>query len=445
MSEHTLIKNGSVFDGTGSAAAPAAVLISGEHITATGADAVTQAKSLNDVASFDATGMTVMPGLIDAHCHITFDEVSSNDELFFHRDRPGLAALIAGTNAKRVLQAGVTGMFDADGIFELGYDIRDAINAGVIEGPRMKTGGYALLTSVGGTAGGLVPDSGIIGYGKIVRTRDEIIIEVRRQIKAGTDWIKVHVTGLVPGQKKHGELQVWSDEELQTVCDAAHDLGIPVVGHCRGAIATRNCAKAGFDMILHATLMDDEALDAVVKANVPIVPTFTFQANLIDYGKLVGANEAIQDLFRREIDDSAGKLREAFDAGVPLLCGSESGFSVTPYGEWHWKELEVFVKNIGLSPEQALRSATYEGARVLDLEGEVGEIAAGKLADLIVIDGDPTKDVTILGHRDKFKMVMKGGRPVDLDDRLPPHGHISGWRVNDYGRIIDRDLVAENS
>ena len=298
-----------------------------------------------------------MPGLIDAHCHITFDEPNSNDELFFHR-REGLSAIIAAHNVQKLVRAGVTGFLDADSVFDVGVDLRDAIEAGLISGPRMSTGGNALLTAVGGTAGRLLPDEGRRGYGKIVRNRDEIINETRRQIKNGVDWIKVHVTGLTPRQKSNGEVQVWSLDELKTVVDTAHELETPVVGHCRNASSTRDAAKAGFDLILHATHMDDEAVDAVIEYKTPIVPTFTFQANLADYGEVVGASQEIRNIFKREIVDSSETLRRAYDNGVPLLCGTESGFSITPYGEWHYRELEVFIKYLGMSNLEAIQCGT---------------------------------------------------------------------------------------
>ena len=441
MSRDILIENGTIIDGTGAAPRPGSVLVSADRITATGAQADEHARSVNDLERIDATGMTVMPGLIDAHCHISFDEVSSNDELFFHRSRPALAAIIAARNVRKLLRAGVTGFLDPDSIHELGIDLRDAIEAGVIEGPRMATGGYALMTAVGGTAGRLVPDEGIIGYARIVRTKDEITSEVRRQIKGGVDWIKVHVTGLIPRQLHRGELQVWSFDELKLVCDVAHDLGIPVMGHCRGPQSTRDAARAGFDLILHATLMDEPALEAVVARKVALVPTLTFQANLIDYGAKLGADPFLQDLFRREIADSAETLRRAHKAGVPLLCGSESGFSVTPYGEWHWKELEVFVRDFGMTPLEALRCATLEGARALKLDGKTGEIAADRLADIIVVDGDPSRDVGVLGRPDAVRMVFVGGKRIDLTQEPPPRRPISGWRVNSYGQILSRDVA----
>ena len=283
--------------------------------------------------------MTVMPGLIDAHCHISFDEPSSNDEVFFHR-REGLSAIIAARNLQKVYRAGVTGILDPDSLFETGIDLRDAVEAGIVHGPRISVGGNALLTSVGGTAGRLLPDEGRRGYGKVVRTRDEIVAEVRRQIKNGVDWIKVHVTGITPRQKVTGELQVWSLEELRLVTDTAHDLDTPVVGHCRGASSIRDAARAGFDIILHATYMDEEALAAVVEAQTPIVPTFTFQANLADHGGRVNASPELREVFRREIVDSAVMLKRAHreggldgcDDGVVLVADRLQGHFAEVFG-----------------------------------------------------------------------------------------------------------------
>ena len=191
-----IIENGRIIDGLGNEPRTGDVAVAGERIVAVGA---CEAPANGDVERIDATGMTVMPGLIDAHCHISFDEPSSNDELFFHR-REGLAAIIAARNLQKVYRAGVTGILDPDSLWETSIDLRDAVEAGIVHGPRMSVGGNALLTSVGGTAGRLLPDAGRRGYGKVVRTRDEIVAEVRRQIKNGVDWIKVHVTGLKPRQ-----------------------------------------------------------------------------------------------------------------------------------------------------------------------------------------------------------------------------------------------------
>ena len=433
------ICGGTVVDGLANPPHRADVVLGGERILAVCADAAAALGA--DVPRLDATGLTVMPGLIDAHCHISFDEPNSNDELFYHR-REGLAAIIAAANVGKLLAAGVTGFFDADSLWEIGVDLRDAIEASIVRGPRMTTGGNALLTAVGGTAGRLIPDSGRAGYGKVVNSRDEIVQEVRRQIKIGVDWIKVHVTGLTPRQKIKGEVQVWSYDELRLVCDTAHELGTPVVGHCRGASSTRDAALAGFDMILHATYMDDAALEAVVERRVPIVPTFTFQANLADYGAAVGASEDIRKVFQKEITDSAAMLRRAYDAGVPLLCGTESGFSLTPYGDWHYRELEVFVRDLGLTPLQAIAAATSANAFALGLAGQTGAIEVGRLADILLIDGDVAHDVALLGERQRIRRVILGGEVLDLPAprtrRDPP-----GWRAPHYGTRILRQGVVE--
>lgn len=435
-----LIENGRLFTAVDESCRDEAVAFDGA-VVATGQAALDWAAGRNDVTRIDASGCTVMPGLIDAHCHISFDEPQSNDELFFHR-REGLSAIVAAHNVRKILRSGVTSLFDADTIFEVSLDVRDAIEGGLVEGPRMTCGGNALFTSVGGTAGLLVPDEGAIGYLRVTRTRDEIVTEIRRQAKRGVDWIKIHVTGLIPRQKAGGEIQVWTLDELKLAADTAHELGLPIVGHCRNASSTRDAARAGFDMILHATFMDEEALDAVVERKVPVVPTLTFQAVLADHGGKVGASAFLQDLFAREIVDSSKQLRRAYDAGVPLLCGTESGFSITPYGEWHWRELQVFVDNIGLTPAQAMVCATRESARALNMHGQLGTIEPGMPADVIVVDGDPTRDVTVLGRPGAMKHVFKNGRAVDLDTPMPQRRPLPGWKVSTYSTAAaTRDAV----
>ncbi len=201
----TILQGGLVLDGLGNAPQQADVILRGSRIEAVLERSGASIGPTIDAGSatvIDVSGLTLMPGLIDAHCHISFDEPSSNDELFFHRTREGLAAIIAAQNVQKLLRAGVTGFLDADCLFEVGVDLRDAIEAGIVSGPRMSTGGNALMTAAGGTAGRLIPDQGRIGYGKVVNSRDEIVTEVRRQIKQGVDWVKVHVTGLTPAQSR---------------------------------------------------------------------------------------------------------------------------------------------------------------------------------------------------------------------------------------------------
>ena len=436
-----LITGGVLVDGTGAPGVPASVLLEGDRITAVGAEADARVPDFGTegLVTLDATGASIMPGLIDAHCHVTFGEPQSNDELFFHRDQ-GYAALLAGFNVQKLLRAGVTGFLDADVLWDLGVALRDGIDAGLVEGPRMACGGSALLTSVGGTAGQLFPDRGRMGYACIVHDDAELVAEIRRQVKVGVDWIKIHSTGLVPRQS--GEILVWTGEELRLACDTAHALGVPVVAHARSAVSTAACARAGVDLILHASFLDDPALDAVVESGAALCPTWTFLANLVDYGHKVGASPRLVELFRSEIEATALGIRKAYDAGVKLLCGSESGFSLTPYGHWHARELELFVRYVGLSPLEAITCATANGAFALRLEGQIGTIEPGRLADVIVVDGDPLADIRLLADRSRLRHVVSRGRPVDLTRPWPERTVWPKEKVGMYStQILTYDLV----
>lgn len=261
-----------------------------------------------------------------------------------------------------------------------------------------------------------------------MRDRDEMVRTTRQQVKHGADWIKIHVTGSVPN--RDGELTVWSLDELRTVVDTARDLETPTVAHCRSARSTQLAAEAGVELILHASFLDDAALEAVVAAGSAIAPTFTFLANLADHGHKVGAGTTQVDIFRGEIEATAAMIRTAHEAGVPILAGSESGFALTPYGHWHARELEVLVEAVGLSPLEAVRCGTANGARALRMEpGSIGVVAVGAAADLLVVDGDPSVDVTVLADRTNLRAVISRGRPVDLDRPWPERRPLPGEKV----------------
>ena len=510
-----LIEGGTLIDGTGANPVPnEGVLIVGDEICAVGSVAVAEAAKLESeggcpqrlpLQRIDARGRWVLPGLIDAHCHVSFLEPASNDELFFHRPSEGLTAILAAHSVKKLLLSGCTGFLDADVLYNVGADLRDSIEIGAVEGPRMSTGGNALLTAVGGTAGRLIPEDGLRGYAQVVRTPDEIVQTVRRQIKHGVDWIKLHITGLIPRQLARGEIAVWSFEEIRLACETAHALHTPVVAHVRNAASTRDAARAGVDLLLHATNMDDEALEAVIDAQVPIAPTLAFQANLAEYGAAAGASPELVEIFRREIEDSSISLRKAYDAGVPIMCGSESGFTITPIGEWHgagtadalmahfacsphswqqrsltvhyafpcctiafpalnprdcqsqsacsfprtWlpphlagREMEVLVKHLGLTPLQAITCATKEGARSLRLDGRVGVISKGQLADVIVVDQDPLQDIRVLNDRHRLTAVISKGQSVNLEVPWPSRALYRGEKVVQWtGTPLTRELA----
>ena len=434
-----LISGGNLIDGTGSQPQPNTdVLIEGDRIVAVGKNLVVEKSSEREVRRVDATGLTVMPGLIDAHTHITLGEPRTNDELFMHRD-PATAAILAAYNVRKVLRAGVTSMFDVDGIFNIGPALRDSINAGVVEGPTMKSGSYALMTAVGGTAGKLIPDSGTAGYAEVVRNKEETVLAVRRQVKDGADCIKIHVTGSIP--TRSGEIQVWTREELKVVCDTAHDLGVRVTAHCRGDKATLDSVMAGVDIIWHASFLGDASLEAIIDKKVPVGPVFTFLANLSEFGHKAGATSSAKSIFAGELENTGAKLRQAYDAGVKLLCGSESGFSMTPYGHWHAREMEVFVKHLGMTPLQAITCGTKDNAVALDQDGETGCIAAGYRADVLVLDGDPSKDISLLGDKSLFRHLFCRGKMIDLSP-IEPRAMLRGEQSSGWSDVaLTRELA----
>jgi imidazolonepropionase-like amidohydrolase len=165
--------------------------------------------------------------------------------------------------------------------------------------------------------------------------------------------------------------------------------------------------------------MDEEALAAVVESGAALCPTFTLLGNLADYGERVGTAPELLSVFRAEIETTAKMVREAHAAGVPILAGSETGFAITPVGEWHARELELLVEYVGISPLEAIRCATGNGAFAMRMEGSIGTVEAGREADLLIVDGDPTRDITILQDKSKISAVISRGRLVDLDTPIP--------------------------
>jgi imidazolonepropionase-like amidohydrolase len=429
-----LFDNGAVIDGRGSPAQVMSVLVENDRITALGPEAVARARHLSALQTVDLQGKTLMPGLIDAHCHLSFDDASSNPEIFFQR-RNALSAITAIYNARKLLRAGVTGILDPDSVFENMVDVRDAVNAGLAQGPRIACGCYALITGVGGTAGGLIRDTGVTGYYKVVNGSDEIVAEVRRQVKVGADWIKVHVSGIAPHYAHRGEQCSWTLDELKLICEVAHDLGVPVMGHCRGDVSNQRAALSGMDLIFHATGMSDDTTSLLIDRKIPVCPAMTFQANMIDFGAELGTDAALISLFEREITDSVANMQRMYRAGVPLLCGSEAGFSMVPYGHWHYREMEVFMRYFGMSALEAIQCCTQSGAIALKMAGKTGEIAAGMKADLLVLNADPIQDIRVLGRSESIDAVWVDGKPMDLSPPLPRQA-IRGWTMPSMGKRL---------
>ena len=254
-----------------------------------------------------------------------------------------------------------------------------------------------------------------------------MVTVTRRQIKHGADWIKIHATGSIPNHD--GELQVWTLDEMKAVCDTAHDLGVPVVAHCRSSTSTTGRGTRRRRPHPPCVLRRRRGpRGGRRRPGAAICPTFTFLANLADYGHQVGAGTGMREIFVGEIKATAGFMRNAYDAGVRLLCGSESGFALTPYGHWHARELEVFVDELGLSGLEAITCATRNNALAMRMEGELGVVrrATGPTCSSSTATRLPTCGSSRTAAA--CAPVVSRGEPVDLDQPWPQRRPIAGER-----------------
>jgi imidazolonepropionase-like amidohydrolase len=364
-------------------------------------------------------GRTVMPGLIDGHIHVSFGEARSEEELALYTPVE-YRAIKAIWNARKVLRAGVTSAFDAATTFNVAASVRDAVEAGMFEGPRLAVCGRQITSHQG--LEDSFPSSMQFPPGQagtLVKSRDEIVEEIRLQAKDGVDCIKVSGSSDLAIANAPVGGAAFTAEEFNLIATEAHRLERKCTVHARSAEATRLAAAAGFDWIMHASFIDDAGIELCLKNKITIIPTLALLANIVASSERE-AGASIIDEFRHEYESACVNLKRAYDAGIPLACGSESGWSLVPYGDWHARELEIFVKDIGLTPMQALHAATGAGSRLLpQWSDRIGTLAAGKLADILVINGDPSKEITLLQNPKNIETVMKGGQIVDTQTPIP--------------------------
>jgi imidazolonepropionase-like amidohydrolase len=407
----TLITGGMVIDGTGQPPQEHTdVLVKDNRIHAVGAGASRDSVPRGDpLQLIDARGKSVMPGLIDVHCHMTYGESRTQEEQDLYTSVES-RTLRAAWNARKVLRAGVTGISQPGGSYYIGVAVRDAIRDKMVPGPRMTTAGRYITTSNGLTdwypepVG--VPDSSI---GTLANTSAEMVDTVRRQVKNGVDLIKL-------SDSPYGDYQAFTGDELKIVADLAHQLRRRVTIHARGSAEVRAAVAAGFDWIMHGNVMTDEVISELADSRIPLVPTLLLLANQADYGHLVGVPARARDGCRRMLDKTADTLHRAHAAGVKMVMGTDTGFATTPYGEWHARELELLMEYAGLSAMEAIQAATVNAAPMLNLAGEVGELRPGQLADILVVTGDPVKDIKVLQDPANIEVVMKDGAVIDFGD-----------------------------
>ena len=417
-SKTLVLRNGTLIDGSGAPAAPnIAVVVEGNRITSVGE--LPGGINLEDTAkveAIDATGQWIMPGLIDGHCHLSFGMpavpgyASARGTI-----NPGFSALRATQNAQTILRSGVTSISIPGGTWFIEVGLRDAINAGLVQGPRIYTAGRFIVTY--GSIGDYEPSW--VGtpehtLGILANNVSDMITEVRRQTKHGVDFIKL-------ADSTWGDTQTFAKEEMAAVVEEAHRRNARISIHSRGAGSTKAAAEAGVDWIMHADLATEGDLYAVAEAGVRIMPTTTFLFEALEVGKELGRSDEELDIIRRNADNAVTVLETARSLGVKVMCGTDTGNSpVMPYGVLHAHEAEIMVKFGRYTPMEAITAYTKDNAYAVGLEGELGVIEPGKLADILILNADPLEDISVLQGGKHLSAVIKNGRAVDLQAELEP-------------------------
>jgi imidazolonepropionase-like amidohydrolase len=346
-------------------------------------------------ASIDLTRYTAIPGMIDVHTHMTY----VLDNRVAQSARPAAVVYLAQGNARKTLETGVTTVRDLGAADYADLAMRDLIAGGQMPGPRMFAAGYGLMVTRGRTPTPNTAD----GVAEVLRV-------VRQQVAAGADVIKMY--GSTGSGRDVTGFETFTFEEMKAACDAAHGLGKRIAIHTYGPDGARDALRAGADSIEHATDMDDATIAEMARRKTFYVPTIDHNRYYVDNARLLGyppgATEGLNDYIARNLETA----RKAWRAGVRFAMGSDAVY--TMFGE-NTRELGWFVK-AGMTPEQALRAATVNGAELLGMEKSLGSLRPGMFADIAAVEGDPLADIQVAIT--KVRWVMKGGAVV-VDRRNP--------------------------
>jgi imidazolonepropionase-like amidohydrolase len=393
------VRFGKLWDGHGKVWTGAIVIVEDGKIrnVTTDASAIPQGAQVINLSNY-----TGLPGLIDVHTHMTMYTDEKPGEPMLKQltvNPPAVEVFLARKGAMRTLEAGVTTVRDLGADQYMDIAMRDLINHGEMIGPRMFVVGYGLyITNTPYKPGLNLPAGGIAdGVPEVLRV-------VRQQIAAGADWIKMYAsTGTdddVTG------FQTYNYDEIKAAVDTAHQFGKKIAIHSYGPAGARDAVRAGTDSLEHATDMDDATIQEMVKRGTYYVPTVDHNRYYIDNGDKIGYAPGYKERLQAFIPRNLETTRRAFKAGVKIAMGSDAIY--TMFGE-NTRELGWFVK-AGMTPEQALQTATGNAAKLLGKENELGAVAPGYLADLVAVDGDPLADINVVLHN--VKWVMKSGDVV---------------------------------
>ena len=442
MTARTFIHCGHLFDGlSGRAEALQTLVVYGDTIDWVGPTA--QAPDMTDGDTLlDYSGLFVMPGMVDCHAHITYGNALTQEDidLYASMEFRTLRSMVA---AQAILKSGFTSIIDPACSGLISPAVRDAVNVGLFQGPRITASGRALTTQQGlydwypEWIG--VPEA---STGVMTTSMDQAIALIRQQAKSGVDAIKLTMDGIHARRNGGGLISAYTQAETHTMVDEIHRLGKLAVVHARGREGALYSARAGVDIIYHASSICDEGIQAALDNNVYLCPSLALLVNNIEFHEPTDPSAPWwPDIQRRELATASHNLTRAREAGVRFMSGSEAGFAVTPYGEWGAKELEAHVRYVGMTPAEAITCATVDSTRLLRERDRLGGLVKGKLADLVAVQGDPLQDITLLQRREAIRAVVLGGKPVDLSPAPTNARHFSEFSQGMWNRVYDRAYV----
>ncbi|MGH8265344.1 MAG: amidohydrolase family protein, partial [Steroidobacteraceae bacterium] len=385
---------------SGRIAGPAAILVRGSRI-----EKISSAEPPAGVDVIDLTAMTCLPGLIDLHAHIGIDP----DRLHDMERSSAEHALDALRHAQIMLRAGFTTLRDP-GEFDRYYAtvaVRNAIASGKFVGPRLFVAPHLLGPTGGhGDFNALAPDLQIEAPTRTADGVDEIRRAVREEIKRGADWIKLALTGGVMSAGDNPAYTAYTDEELRAAVDETHRLGRKITVHAIGAPGIKAAVMAGVDCVEHGSLIDDETIKLMKQRGTCLVPTLYVLKYIIEQGPRLGYSEESLAKGRALDKERQEHLHRALVGGVKIGFGSDTIFPhhLAP------REFAELV-NLGLTPQEALRTATVNAADVLGISAEVGTLEPGKLADIVAVAANPFENIRTL---EDVRFVMSRGRVIRL-------------------------------
>lgn len=404
-----VIRNATVFDGESAEAFAVEVEVTGERISRIargGENLATEGATL-----IDGAGMTLMPGLVEGHCHPSFTGINAPPELGVIP--PERHMLLTAKNCRLLLDHGFTSIFEAASAKPmLGVTARDAINEGLIAGPRMRAGSPE-ITVTAGLGDERKRHIHQESFGLVADGPDEMRRVVRECVRDGVDTIKINISGDEFVSHARAEITPLTDSELEAVVETAHGMGKMVAAHARSSKSVKMAVRHGVDCIYHCDFADEEALDLLesVKDTTFVGPAFGLVHNCTREGEIVGITPEVCEALHlyRKFEACCATYHEIRKRGIRVVIGGDYGFSVTPMGQ-NARDIEHFVKYFGYSPAEALRCATVVGAELMGMGDELGRVKEGFIADLLLVKGNPLKDVSLVQHQANLAMIMQAGR-----------------------------------